>query len=283
MQLLVGLPGAKECPCTHQEVVTSERSHAYPEYAIEEYLEQRITECVQNKLYVNSGHREPVSLEQNFFVSCLNSFKHNAIKVRRNQEEVGRINSSTRLPARVPVSGVSKVSRWQRKTGAKGRSARPRRRERSRRRSRMQPSAQEKEEKTVPPFTSCGGKKQWCPGRSEHIAQSYAWQNDMKASVNKAWQISPICRLLVEVRSCLTEPNAFTTKIKVGPCRRTQKPGHVARAFETQLSWLDTGTHQEPSRDHTEQCRTRIIQAMSSDVAFSAHECHVHSLMRSQT
>ena len=29
---------------------------------------------------------------------------------------------------------------------------------------------------------------------------------------------------------------------------------------------------QEPSRDHTEQCRTRIIQAMSSDVAFSAHE-----------
>ena len=62
MQLLVGLPGAKECPCTHQEVVTSKRSHAYPEYAIEEYLEQRITECVQ-KFYVNSGHREPVSLE----------------------------------------------------------------------------------------------------------------------------------------------------------------------------------------------------------------------------
>ena len=29
---------------------------------------------------------------------------------------------------------------------------------------------------------------------------------------------------------------------------------------------------QEPSRDHTEQCRTRIIHAMSSDVAFSAHE-----------
>ena len=63
MQLLVGLPGAKECPRTHQEVVTSERSQAYPEYAIEEYLEKRITECVQNKFYVNSGHREPVSLE----------------------------------------------------------------------------------------------------------------------------------------------------------------------------------------------------------------------------
>ena len=104
-----------------------------------------------------------------------------------------------------------------------------------------------KERKTVPPFTSCGGKKKWCPGRSEHIAKSYAWQNDMKASMNKPLQISPICRLLVEVRSCLTEPNAFTTKIKVGPCRRTQKPGHVARAFETQLSWLDTGTHLDAS------------------------------------
>ena len=135
-----------------------------PEYAIEEYLEQRITECVQNKLYVNSGHREPVSLEQNFFVSCLNSLEHNAIKVRRNQEEVGRINSSTRLPARVPVSGVSKVSRWQRKTGAKGRIARPRRRETSRRRLRMQPSAQEKKEKQCHPSHHVEVKKNGAQG-----------------------------------------------------------------------------------------------------------------------
>ena len=62
----------------------------------------------------------------------------------------------------------------------------------------MQPSAQEKEIKTVPTFTTCGGKRQWCVGNPEYIAPSYAWQNDVKASVYKAWQISPIYRLLVE-------------------------------------------------------------------------------------
>ena len=30
------------------------------------------------------------------------------------------------------------------------------------------------------------------------IAPSYAWQNDVMASVYKAWQISPVCRWLVE-------------------------------------------------------------------------------------
>ena len=63
------------------------------------------------------------------------------------------------------------------------------------------------------------------------------------------------------------------------------QPSHVECTFETQLSWLDTGTPldasavkaaitQVPSRDHTEQCRTRIIQAMSSDVDLSAREAH---------
>ena len=60
----------------------------------------------------------------------------------------------------------------------------------------MQPSAQES--KTVPFFTTCGGKRQWCQGSPEHIAPSYPWQSDVKASVYKAWQISPNCRLLVE-------------------------------------------------------------------------------------
>ena len=54
-----------------------------------------------------------------------------------------------RLPAQVPASSVSKVSRWQRKTGAEGRSVRPRRRETSRRRSRRQPCAQKEVKKTV--------------------------------------------------------------------------------------------------------------------------------------
>ena len=46
----------------------------------------------------------------------------------------------------------------------------------------MQPRAQDKEVKTVPSFT-CGGKRQWCQGRSEHIDKSYLWQNDVKAWV----------------------------------------------------------------------------------------------------
>ena len=47
---------------------------------------------------------------------------------------------------------------------------------------------------------------------------------------------------------------------------------------------------QGPARDHSEQCWTRIIQAMSSDVALSVYEsgkrtkeCHVQPLMQSQT
>ena len=63
-----------------------------------------------------------------------------------------------------------------------GRSANPKRRERSRTKSWMQRSAQEKGVKTVQ-SSPCGIKRQWCQGRPEHIAPSYAWQNDVKASV----------------------------------------------------------------------------------------------------
>ena len=52
-----------------------------------------------------------------------------------------------------------------------------------------------REVKTVQSSTTCGSKRQWCLGRVQHIALSYAWQNDVKTSVYKAWQISPICRI----------------------------------------------------------------------------------------
>ena len=65
MRRQVGHPGAKECPCTHQEVVTSERSQAYPEYTIEEYCCQRMMKCVQNKFFVNSGARNQCRLNGN--------------------------------------------------------------------------------------------------------------------------------------------------------------------------------------------------------------------------
>ena len=63
--------------------------------------------------------------------------------------------------------------------------------------SRMQPSAREKEVQTVPSFASCGGKRQWCLGRSEHIVPVRLARNDVKASVNNTWQISPFCHVLL--------------------------------------------------------------------------------------
>ena len=72
------------------------------------------------------------------------------------------------------------------------------------------------------------------------------------------------------------------------------QPGHVECTSEIQSSWQDMGTlrgcigceaatTQGPSRDHTEQWRTRIIQAMSSDAdLLRTKECHVQYLMRNQ-
>ena len=58
--------------------------------------------------------------------------------------------------------------------------------------------------KTVLSSTSCGRCRQWCLGRTEHIAPLYAWQTNVKASVFKARQMSSFCHIMVEVPSCLT-------------------------------------------------------------------------------
>ena len=47
-------------------------------------------------------------------------------------------------------------------------------------------------------------------------------------------------------------------------------PGHIG---------CEAAMIQGPSLDHTEQCRTRIIQAMSSDVDFSARVREAHERM----
>ena len=62
------------------------------------------------------------------------------------------------------------------------------------------------------------GCKQWCPGWSEHIALSYAWQNDVKASVYNAWQISPLCRMLVVGAFVLDGSNRFHDKKSRSDC-----------------------------------------------------------------
>ena len=51
--------------------------------------------------------------------------------------------------------------------------------------------------KTAEFSATFGGKRQWCLGSFEHIVPSHAWQNDIKASVNIAWQISPFCHILL--------------------------------------------------------------------------------------
>ena len=56
-------------------------------------------------------------------------------------------------------------------------------------------------------------KNQCSPPHHVEAKGNGAWG----ASVYKTWQISPICSLLVEGPSCLTEPSAFTTNLKVGP------------------------------------------------------------------
>ena len=91
-----------------------------------------------------------------------------------------------------------KESRWQQRTGAEGRSVRPRRRETSRRHSRRQPWAQrgKRKRKTAQSSATCRGKRQWRLGSFEHVVPSHACQNDVKASVNNAWQISPFCHML---------------------------------------------------------------------------------------
>ena len=69
----------------------------------------------------------------------------------------------------------------------------------------------EKEVKTVQSSTTCGGCRQWCLKRPEHIAPLYAWQEDVEASVVKTWQIPSFCHFLVAGPSCLTEPSVFRT------------------------------------------------------------------------
>ena len=48
-------------------------------------------------------------------------------------------------------------------------------------------------------------------------------KNDVKASVYNAWQISPICRMLLVGAFVLDGTKPSTEKIMVGSCRRAQK------------------------------------------------------------
>ena len=53
------------------------------------------------------------------------------------------------------------------------------------------------EGKTVQSSETCGAKMQWYLGSEEPIVPSHAWENDLKASVDNTWQISPFRHMLL--------------------------------------------------------------------------------------
>ena len=85
-----------------------------------------------------------------------------------------------------------KESRWQQQTGAEGRSVRPRRREASSRLPRVQNKSTRNEKKRADLHNMC---RYGAVGMKTPLF-SHAWQNDVKASVNNTWQISPFCHML---------------------------------------------------------------------------------------
>ena len=50
---------------------------------------------------------------------------------------------------------------------------------------------------------------QRCLGSEEPIVPSHAWQNDVKASVNNTWQISPFCHMLLVGAFVLDGSNSY--------------------------------------------------------------------------
>ena len=86
------------------------------------------------------------------------------------------------------------------------------------------------EEKQCSPPHHVEAKGNGSQGKSEHSDQSCAWQNDVKASVYKAWQISPICRLLVEGAFLLDGTKCFHDKPKGRSVMRDVKKGRSSRA-----------------------------------------------------
>ena len=107
----------------------------------------------------NSGPCESVTLEWNFLVNCLNSLELIAVN-----EQGGR--------RKVPRTGSCASASLQRVKG-------------------FPVAAKERSERA-----QCQAKKDG-KDRGEG-RECYVWQNDVEASVYKAWQISPICRLLFE-------------------------------------------------------------------------------------
>ena len=67
----------------------------------------------------------------------------------------------------------------------------------------------EQEKKSSSVTATCVSKRQCCLGSEEPIDPSHAWQNDVKASVDNTWQISPFRHLLLVGSVVLDGTNGY--------------------------------------------------------------------------
>ena len=86
------------------------------------------------------------------------------------------------------------------------------------------------------PSTSCGGTRQWCQGRSQQIALSYVWRDDVNASVYNAWQISPLYRMPVE-RGWVASSDTS------GWCRVSLKKSNCRQRCLSRRTWATASGH----------------------------------------
>ena len=146
--------------------------------------------------------------------------KRNSSQADRNSHgtsQLKRTNGKTkkkhhaRLPAQVPASSVSRNpggnNRQERKDAVSGQED-GKHREDYREGKHENGYKREKEKYSLPQRVEAKGNG--AVGSFEHIDPSHAWQNDVKASVNNTWHISPFCHVLLVGLSCLTEPTAST-------------------------------------------------------------------------
>ena len=107
-------------------------------------------------------------------------------------------------------------------------------------------------------------------------------ENPGNQESNRCESMYVLCILILFLQSARSQPSLVEciSEIHVSWARYGYTPG---------CTGCEAAMAQVPSRDHTERCRTRIIKAMSSDVAFAVRVRDAHErrsrppLMQNQT
>ena len=115
---------------------------------------------MKNNITKQKGPHKSTSLEKKFLANCQNS--QSTSRFERTMRETKKKHAL--FPAKVPRSSVSK-------TGAEGRSARPRRGETSSRHSRGQDRSTRRKQRQYGLPQRVRAKSQWCLGSFEPLAR----------------------------------------------------------------------------------------------------------------